>query len=151
MQVSREKMVSFNFIIKDEAGNQLDSSEGEPTRYIHGLGAVLPIIEQNLEGKEVGFKTEFMVTADEAFGLYREELVISVPLSEFEDEELAVGMEFSADEEGDDNFVWRVTQLTDDEVTLDANHPFAGKNLWFIIELVEVREATTEELAGIGN
>jgi FKBP-type peptidyl-prolyl cis-trans isomerase SlyD len=148
MKISKESVVFFNFTIKDDKGNELESSEEGPASYIQGIGSALPSIEQALEGQEPGFKTELTLTPDQAFGSYDEELVVSVPAMEFEGQELAVGMEFLSDEDADpaDSLCWRVIKITDKEVTLNANHPYAGKTLVFNIEVVNVREATSEEL-----
>jgi FKBP-type peptidyl-prolyl cis-trans isomerase SlyD len=146
MKVARERVIGFNFIIKDSLGNELENSEGKPTYYVQGIGAHLPIIEKALEGQEVGYKTTIHLTADDAFGDFNTNLVINVPLSEFEDEDIAIGMEFSNDEESNEGLIWRLTKITDNEVTLDANHPYAGKELYFFLEITEIREATADEL-----
>ncbi|MCL2519430.1 MAG: peptidylprolyl isomerase [Spirochaetaceae bacterium] len=146
MKAGRERVISFNFLIRDSLGNELESSDGSPSSYIQGIGAALPAIEQALDGQEAGFKTELKLSAAEAFGDYNEDYIITVPLSEFESEDIAVGMEFTADEDSDEDLIWRISKITDSEVTLDANHPYAGKALNFFIELTEVREATAEEI-----
>lgn len=150
MKVEKDAAVIFDFTIKNDKGELLESSADGPAGYIQGMGTALPGIESALEGREPGYKTTIVLPPEQAFGQRDEDLTITVPLSEFEGEDLAVGMEFVADEDDDDNedddVCWRVTAIKDSEVTLDANHPYASLTLVFDIEITEVRKATDEEL-----
>jgi FKBP-type peptidyl-prolyl cis-trans isomerase SlyD len=146
MKITKDSVVFFNYTITDSDGTELERTEGEPANFIHGLATALPAIEEVLLGKEDGFKTTLTLQPDAAFGHYDSAMVINVPLIEFKDEEIAVGMEFVGDDDDEDELVWRISKITDKEVTMDANHPYAGKTLTFAIEVVKVREATEEEL-----
>lgn len=149
MKISNNKAVIFNFSIKDEQGQLLESNEDEPTGYIHGNGTVLPGLEAALENQEAGYKTTIVLSPEQAFGDYDEDLIMVASIDDFNGQEIAVGMEFpledgEADEVGE--LYWRITEIGDNDVTLDANHAYAGKTLTFDLEILEVRNATDEEL-----
>lgn len=145
MVVKNGMVVFFNCTIKNKDGEILENSDEGPASYIHGIGMALPAIEEHLEGKETGYETVITLSPELAFGQYNDELSFSVPLDEFEGQEIAVGMEFLPEEDMD-QIVWRVTSIEDDTVCLDGNHPYAGMTLIFDIKIVDVREATPKEL-----
>ncbi len=145
MIVKEGMVVIFNCVIKDAQGDILEDSSEGPASYIHGIGMALPAIESALEGKEAGFETTISLEPEMAFGPYNDELVFSVPIDEFEGQELAVGMEFLPDEDME-QIIWRIAAIEDETVILNGNHPYAGMTLIFEIKILEVREATPKEL-----
>lgn len=145
MVVKDGAVVIFNCIIKNKDGEILENSDDGPASYIHGIGMALPAIEDALTGKENGYGTVITLEPDMAFGQYNEEMVFSVPLEEFEGQEIAVGMEFLPEDDMD-QIIWRVTSIEDETVVLDGNHPYAGMTLIFNIKILDVREATPKEL-----
>lgn len=145
MTVKDGAVVIFNCIIKDTKGEILEDSTDGPASYIQGIGMALPAIESALAGKGPGFETAISLEPEMAFGPYNEEMVFSVPIEEFEGQDLAVGMEFLPDEDMD-QIIWRVSSIEDNMVILNGNHPYAGMTLLFEIKILEVREATPKEL-----
>lgn len=123
-----------------EDGTQFDSSAGrEPLEFTLGAGQVIPGFEQALAEMEVGETKTVNIPVDQAYGAHQPELVQQVERSQIPSEiELAVGVQLQA--QGPEGQVFRlvVTELADDSVTLDGNHPLAGKALTFELELVEI-------------
>lgn len=153
MVINKNKMVKIHYELKDDNGMILDSSvDQEPLEYIHGTGFIIEGLEEALEGKKVGDKFTISVTPEKGYGQIHEELKQSVLKKEFGDEieKLAVGQQVRINgEEG--NFIVTISEITPDSVILDANHPLAGKNLNFSIEVLEIREATPEEVENFLN
>ncbi|MGB0360330.1 MAG: FKBP-type peptidyl-prolyl cis-trans isomerase [Endozoicomonas sp.] len=148
MKIAKEHVALFHYTLKNDAGEVLDSSEGEaPMAYIHGENNIVEGLENTLEGKQAGDKFEVVVEAAEGYGEYDESLVQPVPKAQFGDHPVEVGYQFHADTAIGPRVV---TVIAIDEeagqVVIDANHSLAGENLHFNGEVVEVREATKEEL-----
>ncbi len=147
MQVEKDKVVSIEYTLKDEHGNVIDASNGNPLAYLHGHGQIIPGLEKALEGKTVGDKLTVTVPAAEAYGERVEQLVQEVPRQLFQGvDKIEVGMRFEAQSEQGVHSV-EVTKVDGDTITVDGNHPLAGKDLTFDVEIVEIRDATPDELA----
>ena len=148
MQIADEMAVLIHYKVANHEGELIDSSEGEePLAYIHGAGSIVPGLEQALEGKSVGDKIEVTVSPEDGYGSHEPGKVQTVPRAAFEtDTAIEPGMQFQAESEEGDEVIVTVTSVTDDEVTVDANHPLAGQTLRFEVEVVEVRPCTKEEL-----
>ncbi len=126
-------------------GMEFDTSKGsDPLSFTLGKSEVIPGFEKAVEGLAVGDTRTVEITSDQAYGPHRDEMVIKAKRSEMpEGLELKLGRQLEgrseAEGEGDAHrVIFTVTGITDDEVTLDANHPLAGKDLTFDIELVEI-------------
>ena len=147
MKIAQEKVVSIHYTLKNAEGSVLDSSSGsDPLAYLHGAGNIIPGLESALEGKEAGEKLAVTVEPGQGYGDRDERLVQDVPRAAFKDvQELAPGMQFQAQGPQGTRLVV-VTQVAEETVTVDANHPLAGQTLHFEVEVAEVREATKEEL-----
>ncbi len=146
MQIAQNAVVSIHYALRNNEGHILDSSEGrEPLSYIHGMGHLIPGMEESLEGKVKGDKLEFTVTPEKGYGPHETDLVQEVPRSAFGSQDVRRGMQFQA---GDDHGsqVVTVVAVVDDVVTVDGNHPLAGVDLYFNVEVIDVRQATTSEL-----
>jgi FKBP-type peptidyl-prolyl cis-trans isomerase SlyD len=140
--------VSFHYTLTDQSGEVLDSSDGRrPLSYLQGHGQIIPGLERQLEGLEAGALITLHVPAAEAYGARDEALLVTVPRANFSsDVDLTIGNTVMA--EGKDHpAVLTIREVRPDEVVLDANHPLAGKDLNFAVELVTVRPATAEELS----
>lgn len=148
MNISDNSVASFHYTLTDSSGQVLDSSEGkEPLTYLHGVGNIIPGLEKELAGKAVGDKLTVAVPAAEAYGERNEEMIQELPASMFTGvEKIEAGMEFHAQTEQGLQVV-RVQSVDGDTVTIDGNHPLAGVNLNFEVEITDVREATEEEKA----
>ena len=147
MKIAHEKVVSIHYTLTNQEGTVLESSSGsEPLAYLHGFGNIIPGLENALEGKETGEKLSVTVEPEQGYGARDEQLVQAVPRSAFKGvEELAPGMQFQAQGPQGTRLVV-VTQVAQDVVTVDANHPLAGQTLHFEVEVSEVRAATAEEI-----
>ena len=147
MQISKHKVVTIDYTLKDEQGSVIDSSAGgEPFSYIQGIGSVIPGLEQALEGRSPGESVTVSIPPEQAYGERDEALVQVVPRALFgEGQEIAPGMQFQAETESGTRIV-TVVGVEEDRVTVDANHPLAGATLTFDVTVVDVREATPEEL-----
>ena len=152
MEITNQKMVKIHYTLKDADGNQLDTSlGGEPLEYMHGIGSLIPGLENELEGKKEGDKFHTEIAPALGYGEYDESLVAEVPKSQFDANfEIEVGQQFQADTATGPMIV-KVTKVTDDKITVDGNHELAGKKLFFDVEVVSVRDATEEELAPFTN
>jgi FKBP-type peptidyl-prolyl cis-trans isomerase SlyD len=148
MKVSRGKIVSLRYTLKGDDGDVLDSSEGHgPLRYLHGYDGLLPALERALEGMSAGESATVDLPAADAYGDHDPDAVIRASREQFpEDVELVPGLEVAA--QGPDGMVtFRVLEVHEGGAVLDANHPLAGQNLHFDVQVVDVREATADELA----
>ena len=147
MKIADNKVVQMHYQLTDENGVVIDSSAGrEPLSYIQGAGNIIVGLEKHLTGKEAGDKVTAVVTPAEGYGERDENLVQVVPKSGFQgDEELQVGMQVQVGTQ-QGTAIASVAKIEGEEVTLDMNHPLAGATLNFDIEVVDVRDATPEEL-----
>ena len=147
MDIKKDKVVTIDYSLRDAAGKLLDSSDGsEPLIYLHGNDNIIPGLEKHLEGKTVGDKVVCVVPAAEGYGERDESLVLKVSKKDFGDNvEVTPGMQFEAHGE-DGSQIVTVVNVAGEEVTIDANHPLAGETLHFDVKVLNVREATEEEL-----
>ncbi len=145
--IAKDTTVKFNYTLKDDEGNILDQSpEGQPLAYLHGHSNIIPGLEQQLEGKSAGESVNAVVEPVDGYGEYQELAVQKVPRDNFQGvEDIQPGMQFQS-EAGGQVMLVTVTDVNDKEVTVDANHPLAGKRLTFDVEIQEVRAATEDEL-----
>lgn len=148
MNISNNCVASFHYTLTDSTGKVLDSSEGqEPLSYLHGAGNIIPGLEKALVGKTVGDKLNVSVAAAEAYGERDDSMVQQLDSSMFSGiDQIEVGMEFHAETEHGLQVV-TVTNVDGDQVTIDGNHPLAGVDLNFDVEVTEVREATEDEIS----
>ena len=148
MKIAKNTVVSVAYKLSDAQGNVIEESD-EPMVYLHGgYDGTFPKIEEALDGQEQGFETKLQLEPDDAFGDYDQELIKIEPRDRFP-EPLEVGMQFEGvPEDGDeeDAIVYTVTDVAEDKVVLDGNHPLAGMALRFELKVTEVREATAEEI-----
>lgn len=117
------------------------SAEREPLEFTLGQGQLIPGFEKAVVGMNVGDSTEVEIPSDDAYGESREDLVISVPKDQLPDDvEPQVGMQLQVNQQDGQPIPVRITEVGDENLTLDANHPLAGQDLKFEIELVEVSD-----------
>jgi FKBP-type peptidyl-prolyl cis-trans isomerase SlyD len=149
MNIQNNSAVSFHYKLTDDDGINIDSSEGkEPLGYLHGAGNIIPGLEKALEGKKVGDSLTVAVTAAEGYGEVQKELIQEVPHEAFQGiNTIELGMQFEAQTGQGGTVPVTVVAVTDELVTVDGNHPLAGRNLNFDVTIEEVRKASEEELA----
>lgn len=140
-------VVSIHYKLTDDAGNLLDTSiNSEPLHYLHGANNLIPGLENELTGKAAGAEFKVSIAPEDAYGTYQEELVQTVPLDLFKGvEEVRPGMQFETQGPNGPELIV-VTGVADGQVTVDGNHPLAGKTLHFDVTVEAVRDATREEI-----
>ena len=148
MNISKGKVVSIDYALNDAAGEVLESSEGQaPLEYLHGHGNIIAGLEKALDGKAAGDKLKAVIPPEDGYGIRDETQVKELPLSSFQSQdEVAVGAQFQAETSQGPRLA-TVTKMDDKNVTVDLNHPLADQTLSFDIDVVDVREATEEELS----
>ncbi|MGH8316603.1 MAG: FKBP-type peptidyl-prolyl cis-trans isomerase [Steroidobacteraceae bacterium] len=148
MTISHDSVVTIHYTLKDDAGVVIDSSaSGEPLAYIHGHGNIVPGLERELIGRDAGDTVNVRVSPAEGYGEYDQRLVQNVPRRALRDiKDVQPGMHLHAQTE-DGPRTFTVTRVAGDMVTVDGNHPLAGKHLNFDIRIEDVRQASEEELS----
>lgn len=149
MKVEEHAVVLIHYVLTNNDKEVLDSSEGQdPLAYLHGTGHLIPGLEAQLLGKVAGDKLNVTVQPGDGYGEFNKELVQTVPSDVFEGvESIEPGMQFQTSSEGGSGGeTITVVSVENDEVTIDGNHPLAGETLHFAVDIIEVREATAEEL-----
>ncbi|HEX3693933.1 MAG TPA: peptidylprolyl isomerase [Polyangia bacterium] len=150
MKISAKKAVTIGYTVKDDAGEILDTSMGtDPLTYLHGLGNIVPGLERALEGKSAGDNVAVSLPPADGYGARDESLRQTIPLRQLQVDDkrkVKVGGRYRAWLAGGAHVV-EVTAIDGDQVTVDGNHPLAGMTLHFTVDVVEVRNATADELA----
>jgi len=144
MQITKNKVAAIHYTLTDNKGTVIDSSAGrDPLYYIHGSGNLIIGMEEGLEGKSKGDKFQLKIAPAKGYGEKDPGMIQKVPRSAFGDQEVKTGMKFSTNQGG----VVTVTEVGLESVTVDANHELAGVELNFDVEVMEVRNATAEEIS----
>ena len=147
MELTKDIVGLFEYKLSNPEGETLDESNGNPLAYLHGHGNIIPGLEAQMEGKKVGDKFTAEVAAADGYGVRVEQLVQEVPMAMFQGvDNIEVGMRFEAQSEHGTHSV-EVTKVDGENVTVDGNHPLAGVDLTFEIEITGVRAATEDEIA----
>jgi FKBP-type peptidyl-prolyl cis-trans isomerase SlyD len=148
MQIAKDAVVLIHYTLTDDAGKTIDSSAGaDPLAYMHGNGNLIAGLERELEGKSAGDKLSVKISPADGYGEYDKSLVQNIPRRALKGVgNVQVGMQLQA-QSGQGARAVTVTHVAGDMVTIDGNHPLAGQNLNFQVEITEVRAATEEELA----
>lgn len=139
-QAKQGDTVKVHYTGKLQDGNVFDSSENrEPLQFTLGAGNMIPGFEQAVQGMNIGDKKTAEIPSEQAYGEKREDMVISVPRENVPgDIEPEVGQQLAIQQQGGQQVPVTVTEISEEKVVLDANHPLAGKDLVFEIELVEI-------------
>ncbi|MFC7520725.1 peptidylprolyl isomerase [Xanthomonas populi] len=145
MEISQGRVATIQYTLSDDTGQVLDRSTPDtPLSYLHGAGNIVPCLEQALDGKRLGETLTADVAPEQGYGPRHAQLIQQVPRDAFPtDIEVVPGVQFEARTQ---QVLVTVTDVGADHVTVDGNHPLAGQTLHFAVEVIEVREATTEEL-----
>ena len=147
MQITQNKVVTLDYILKDDAGDLIDESDGGNFSYLHGANNIIKGLEQALEGKQAGDNLQLTIEPDDAYGEINPEAIAVVGPDMFPPEmELEVGMRFNAESDNGQPMEIMITAIDEDGIVIDSNHPLAGETLHFDVLIVNVREATREEL-----
>ncbi|MEW4451906.1 peptidylprolyl isomerase [Bremerella sp. JC817] len=147
MKVAKNTVVSIAYTLKDAEGNVLDAADAsEPLAYLHGIGNLIPGMEKALDNRDSGESFEVVIPPEEGYGAFDDDLVWELDKDQFgELGEVEVGTQFVLETE-DDQVLVTVVEIRDEVVIVDGNHELADETLFFEITVLEVRDATPEEL-----
>ena len=147
-KVAKDKVVRFEYKLTDDKGEVLDQSEkGEPLAYMHGHGQIVPGLEAKMEGKAAGDAFDAVVAAEDGYGTHEADGVFKIPTAKLPPGvKPEVGMELASRSPDGHVLRFRLTEVNDDHVVADANHPLAGKTLHFAVKIADIRDATKEEM-----
>lgn len=150
--ISKDKFVSLTYTITDTSGETLERID-LPIQYIHGRDSqVIENIEKELEGKQQGDVVSVSLSPEEGFGEHQDELTFTDDLDNVPAQFHQIGAEVEFQNDQGEVKIFRVVEITDGKLTVDGNHPFAGKTITYNITVKEVRDATPEELSnGVSN
>ena len=146
--IAAGRVAIIQYVLRDDAGEQIDASTPEdPLPYLHGAQNIVPGLEQALEGKSPGDKISAKIAPEDGYGVRHGPGPRPIPRSAFPDDApLRPGVQFFAqDEQGQELPLW-ITDVGDETVHVDVNHPLAGMTLHFEVEVVAVRAATEDEV-----
>jgi len=147
LTINENKVVTFEYTLKNDSGEIIDSSaDSAPITYIHGSGNIIPGLEAELEGKKVGDKFHASIEPEDGYGIRYEELVQKIDKDRLSHlPKIELGAQIQAyDENGMQIFT--IVGISDTDVTLDGNHPLSGQKLHFDVEIIDMREATEDEI-----
>jgi len=146
MQIGAQKAVTIGYTLKDDEGQVLDTSDGgEALTYLHGAGDIVPGLEKALDGKQVGDEISVKLSPEEGYGQRNEGQIRNIPLRKLPAGKVEVGMQYQITTDAGPMLAL-VIAVRGDYATIDANHPLAGMTLNFDVKVVEVRDATKDEL-----
>jgi len=147
VNIVKDTVVTITYKVNDLEGNLLEQSD-EPVSYLHGgYDNIFPLVEEALEGKQVGDTVDIKLQPADAFGEYEESLV-RMETREVFPETIEVGMQFvGSPMDGGEEMLYIVTDIADDKVVVDANHPYAGQAVHFQCVVAEVRPASPDEVS----
>jgi FKBP-type peptidyl-prolyl cis-trans isomerase SlyD len=145
--VENGKVVAFSYTLKDSEGNILEQTQaGDKIEYLHGNQNIIPGLENAMTGMKTGEMKNVKVNAEEAYGLYDDDLLFKVPLSNFPPGKIVEpGMEFQTNTD-DGVMVITVKEVDGENAIVDGNHPMAGMDLEFDVMIQNIREATPQEV-----
>ena len=149
MQTSNQnsRVIAFNYVLKNTKGELLDASEpNQPLPFLEGRQQIIPVLEDVIVKMNEGDKANVSVSAKDAYGEFREDMMMEVPKEELAHLQIEVGSHLQLQLQNQTRVV-KVAKISDSHVTLDGNHPLAGVDLVFDIEIVLMRPATAEEMA----
>ncbi len=147
MQIENEKVVTLHYKLTDNKGAVIDQSDDGSFAYLHGANNIIPGLEDALTGKNAGDKFDVTIAPEQGYGERNEAMLQEVPREMFESgADIQVGSQFHAQGPNGETLVVAVVEVKDDKVVVDGNHPLAGVPLNFDVEVVDVRDATAEEI-----
>jgi FKBP-type peptidyl-prolyl cis-trans isomerase SlyD len=148
MQITANSVVTMNYRLTDDAGTVIDESQDGSFNYLHGAQNIIPGLEAELEGKQAGDELTVTVAPKDAYGERNDAMTQVVSRDMFDmDAEIKPGMQFHASTPDGQPVMVTVAKVDGDDITIDGNHPLAGVQLTFAVNIVDVREATADEIA----
>ena len=147
---SQTRVISFHYTLTNKAGEVIDTSRDskDPFSYMEGVGQIIPGLEKPMGLLSVGDVRKIEVAAADAYGIHDAQLIVDVPREKLPNStELTIGDQFQASGPQGEMLMFRVLEINGDSVKLDGNHPLAGEDLIFDVEVIKMRDATKEELS----
>jgi len=152
MKISKHKVPSVSYTLKVKGEVMDQASSEQPLVFLFGTGTMIPGFEQNLEGKEKGDNFDFSLQPEEAYGDYNPQAVVDLPMDTFKvdgkvnEEMLKIGNVIPMQDQNGNPLRGTVKEVAEETVKMDFNHVLAGEELHFTGEVVDVRDATQEEI-----
>lgn len=147
MQISANKVVTIDYTLKDDEDQIIDQANDGSFAYLHGASNIIPGLEQALENKQAGDSITVSISPEDGYGVRDDSRTQVVPMDMFEEKEMVqVGAQFHAQDGEGHTIMVTIVAVDDDNVTIDGNHPLAGMQLNFDVKVIDVRDATAEEL-----
>ena len=146
--IVKDQVVTFHYTLRDKEGNVLDQSVGgAPLAYLHGHHNIIPGLETHLTAKNVGDKLQVHVTPENGYGAYDPEKCFLIERAQLPKVDLEPGMVLELHADDGETLMAAIIAVDDKAVEVDANHPMAGKDLFFEVEILAIRAASQEEVA----
>jgi FKBP-type peptidyl-prolyl cis-trans isomerase SlyD len=148
VQIENNSVATLHYTLKNNDGEIIDQSEDGSFVYLHGAMNIIPGLETALTGKTAGESLSVKISPEEGYGVRDDERIQDVPKDMFETtDDIQVGMQFHAQGPDDDTLMVTITEIKEDMVTIDGNHPLSGVELNFDVKVVDVRAASEEEIS----
>lgn len=147
MNITSDKVITINYVLKDKDGELIDKSDDGTFAYLHGHNNIIPGLESALESKSKGDSFNLVLEPKDAYGEYNPEITQVIPRDAFGGAELEVGMQFHAESDNGHPVLITISEINGDDITIDGNPPLAGVTLHYDVEVIDVRDATDEELS----
>jgi FKBP-type peptidyl-prolyl cis-trans isomerase SlyD len=148
MTIENDKVITINYVLKDDSGTLIDESQDGSFCYLHGASNIIPGMENALTGRSQGDELNLVIEPAEAYGEYNPNLTQVVDRSMFDaNDNIEAGMQFQAQDQEGHVMVITVAKVEGEQITIDGNHPLAGATLHYDIKVVDIRDATDEELS----
>lgn len=145
-RITKNKVVDITYLIKDESGT-IEQND-VPVSYLHGMqGDLIPALEQALDGQQVGDSIEVVVPSSEGFGEHDPDLTFTDNIDNVPQEYRQIGAQAQFQNESGESKTFTVSKIDGEQITLDGNHPFAGKTVTFVVKVKAIRDASEQELA----
>ncbi len=140
MRIKKGSEVTFHYELRDEVDKVIDSTfNAEPVHYIHGEGDIIAGLESFLEGEEPGFTAKLTIEPEHGYGVKRDDLIVFAGPENFDDHvEIKIGSIVETQDPNGDTIEFRITEINENKVYLDGNHPLADKTLFYKVEIIEV-------------
>lgn len=147
MQIQKDSVVTIDYTLKDDNGNVIDTSEGrEPLAFLQGHNNIISGLETALEGKQKGDSLDVKILPQDGYGEYNQDMKQTLNKDKFSGvDKIEPGMQFKVQNQNGIQ-IFTVVEVQGDDITIDGNHPLAGVNLNFSVDVRDIRQATSEEL-----
>ncbi len=147
MTITSGKVITINYILKDDDGKLIDKSDDSSFAYLHGHSNIIPGLEQALENRSQGDSFNLVLEPKDAYGEYNPAITQVIPRAAFGEAEIEVGMQFHAESDAGQPVLITISEINGDDITIDGNPPLAGVTLHYEVEVMDIRDATDDELS----